>query len=54
MNIEKKIELILPYLIRNNSDKFESGEVTIKFSGDGTNICRGGVYNKIFIRAIIK
>ena len=40
MNIEKKIELILPYLIRNNSEKFESGEVTIKFSGDGTNICR--------------
>ena len=40
VNIDNKIREIIPFLIRNYPNQFENGEIIIKFSGDGTNICR--------------
>ena len=39
-NINNKLDRIIPFLIRHFPDKFVNREVIIKFSGDGTNICR--------------
>ena len=52
INPEQKLKMVLKYTINKDSSKFQNKKIMIKFSGDGTVLCRG-VKLMIFVLSII-